>query len=292
MLAYLLLILKTGLDATNSALSKSFQRNFDNTTLNFTKYNLTNSLFASVFLFILNGFRLNVNLPTFIYSAVFALTVALNIILMILALGKTTMPMVYIISTSGGVIISTLFSAVVLQDIPSAKAVIAVFLLLAAVLLSYEISQSKNSKYSFFIYLLFFIDNGAVMVITKLYTLDTRVCDEKSFCLLTNLIIAAVCVIILPAFLLSKKSTVKEIVKPFSIKQTLNIFSRTILSNLDSLVMIWAVALMNLSVFSVATSALTIIATTLLSLIIFKEKLSKKQLISTLLALAAIILGI
>ncbi len=292
MISYLLILLKTGLVSVSSALQKSFQRKFENTTLNFIKYNLINSVFASCFLFTLNGFRLNANLPTFIYSALFAVIVGFDLVLAILALVKTTIPMVYIISTAGSVIISTLFEAFALDIIPSIKGISSAGLLLLAVVLSYERTKQKKSRYNLLIYLFFFINSGAVMIITKLFTLDKRVCDEKSFCLLTNIILAIVCAVILLAFFFTKRSSLKEILKPFTPKQTLNICARTALSNLDSLIVLWAVALMSLSVFSVATSAMTIISATLISFFVFKEKILPKQLVSAVLAIAAIILGI
>ncbi len=296
MFAYILLMIRTCIVSSQTVLEKSFQLGFRETTSNFLKYNLINGVFASFFLFVLNGFHLNCNFTTLMYSLFFAVAVGLCIVLVILALGRTSIPLVYIISTSGSVILSTLFGIFALGDEPTINSIIAVILLMTAVLISYSKNQNKGGKSALLIYLLLFLDNGAVIIIIKLYSLEleaasSRVCDEKSFYILSNLIIVAACIIIAAFLLLKKKTSFTELIKPFGAKQTLNICARTALNNLDSLVMIWAVTLMDLSIFSVTTSAMIIVANTILSVFLFKEKLSKKQYAAALIAISAIIIG-
>lgn len=290
MLAYLLLGARMCLLTGKTVLDKSFQLGFNENIPSFTKYNLINAIFASVFLFALNGFKLNFNVQTLIYSGIFALIVGIEIVMFILALGRTTISTVCIMSTAGSVIISAVFGAVFLRDIPSTRTVIAVILLLASLFFSYTKEQVKK-KGSVIIYIIYFLNSGAVNVLTKLYTLDSHVSDEKTFCLLTNLIIAVACIAVTVFFAATKKYSIHELTSPFSLKQTTNICARTVISNIDSLILIWAIKLMDITTFSVATSTFTMISNTLLSVFLFKENLLKKQYAAVLLAIFAIIIG-
>ena len=123
-MASFLIIALAVLGASNTLLSKKFQTSFSESLLNFAKYNLLNAFCACFFLFAINNFRIEVNLTTFLYSLMYALVVICALTLNFFAYKFVSVSLVNILSTSGSIILSTLFTIFFLGNDPTVTIII------------------------------------------------------------------------------------------------------------------------------------------------------------------------
>ena len=131
--------------------------------------------------------------------------------------------------------------------------------------------------------------SGGSVIIQKYYTLTPGVCKSNSFFLMTNLIIAAICILTIIALSVFRVKKASEIVFVLSRRQVGNIFARTLLSNVGSVVGITLLSLMDMSVYSVVYSSLGIISGFILSIFFFKEKMPRENFVAVFLAIGAIV---
>lgn len=96
-------------------------------------------------------------------------------------------------------------------------------------------------------------------------------------------------------FVLKEKFSVRLaaslLLMPFSKKQMANIASRTLFSNISSVITVILLANMNISVYSVISNSIGIISGAVLSKVVFKEYMSFENKIAVLFAVAAIIVS-
>ena len=290
-MGYLLILVNAVLGGASTVLNKKFQTSFKETTLNFVKYNFINALFACFFLFALNKFSFSFSLPTLYFGFVFALVVICSLVLNLYALKFASIPLVSIASTAGSVIASAVFDLIYQGSLPITTC-ISVALMLIALILPYVKTQITFNKATVPICLAYFLTSASSSIVMKFFTITPTVTDSGSFFILTNAVIVAFTLLMSLAFLLSKKSSAREILKPFPLKLTANVLSRTAISNICSLLSISAIAVMPLAVYSVSSSALSLVFAFTISLLIFKEKTSPRQIISVIIAVCAIIVTI
>lgn len=106
--------------------------------------------------------------------------------------------------------------------------------------------------------------------------------------LMTNLLLFAVCLVLLFIHIIKYKKTISSVnLKP---KQIMRIGTMTALSNLGSILSLLILAKMPVSVFTISTSAVSLIGSAAVSKFYFKEPLSKSNIISVLFALLAVFL--
>ena len=290
-MAYLLLALKMLADSTNTVLSKRFSRTMNTDLLHFIEYNFINAVFAAIFLFAINGFSFAMNSATLVYSLAFAGVVVLSVSLNVLTLRRVSVYLTGLTSTLGSVVISTFFGIIVLGDDVTLKGMISLALMIAAVIMPYIKHLDGKEKSGILIPVLYFIIGGAANVVTKLFTLDTRVTDSQSFFVMTNIIIAAIALVALSAMVISKPKSAKDVLHAFKLRDVANILSRTALSNISSVLGIIVIAGMTLGVYTVTTSSFGIISGALLSLIVFREGINRATFVSVVLAIASVIIS-
>ena len=291
-MAYLSIVACVILGAFYTLLSKKFQTSFSESLLNFVKYNLLNAFCACFFLFAINLFRIDVNLTTFLYALVYALVVICILTLNFFAYKFVSVSLVSLLSTSGAIILPTLFTVFYLDYKPSITIIISVILMIIATVIPYIGTKQKFSKATIPVCLAFFVISGANSIVLKLFTLEKTATDSVSLFILTNAIIVAIALLLLGFFALLRRNSLKELIHPFPLKTTLNVVTRTAISNLSSVLSAFAIALMSLPVYSVTTSSIGMFSAFILSLFIFKEKFSIAQTISLLITICALIISI
>lgn len=292
MLPYIYLLFLIGITTINTILSKKFQLGFQQNLTRFCCYLMLNSLFASIFLSVANGFKVNINLSTFLFSVVYAIIVSFSLTLNLIALSRVQIPLVTITSTSGSIITSSLFGILFLDDKLTLKLLLAIILILSAVLIPYLKLHINNSKNSILICVLIFLNSGASVIITKLFTLNKSVTDSKSFFVLTNIILFILSGLLLMILWFKSKENRKIIKHPFNKKQVLSVAILTGLSNLSSIISILAIAKIPITTYTIANSSFSLISSTLLSKFYFKERVNKTIIVSVIFAIGAIVVNV
>ena len=289
-MVYILLFTIALISILSNILGKKFQMGFSMDMHHFIAYNFINAALASVYFFITNNFRFEINLITFIYSFVFALIVVLSLIIGIVALSKMSVSMSGIISTAGSIILSAVFGAVFLKERLSFGRIMAAVLMLAAVTLPGIRFMKWGKKGALIISLISFVNAGAAVICQKMYTVTPGVLSAESFFLMTNLVIVFMCLVALVIFK-TKNPEIKNIYCPFKKTELLNIGLRTVLSNISSVVTILLMQRMDVSVYTVITSSLGVITGAVLSKFYFKEYMAWQNWASAILAIGAFVIN-
>lgn len=288
MLICILFCVSILLSFCNTFLNKRFQLGFDMSLSSFVVYNLINAALASVYFFIMNGFHMSMNFITLLYSAIFACNVILLLILGIKTLSAVSVSASGIFTTAGSVILSALFGLFFLGEPASPRLILSLAFMLTAVLLPIKKLRGSGQKSRVSVCLAQFLCSGASVIIQKLYTLTPDTCDTQSFFLMTNLLIVIFCTAVLPFFVHKNQSKARNTLMPFSKKQLLNIALRTLISNISSIITVILLSSMNVSVYTVISSALGILSGAFLSVAVFRERQTYESLLAVICAVLAI----
>lgn len=290
MFIYMLFGISMLISFFSSVLNKKFQMSFKMDFVHFLSYNLINAYFGATFLFISNGFRINMNWATFLFSLIYASIVILSLIITLVALSRISISFSGIISTAGSVIIPSMVGFLFLGEDISYRLILSMLLLLFAVFLPCRSFKNDGRKNSISVCIALFLITGASIILNKLYTLTPGVCDTRSYFVMTNLLIIVFCAAVV---LLYKKrhSETKNILKLFSKKQVGNIAARTLFSNIASVISVILLARMNISVYTIISSSVGILSGAILSKFIFKEYMPRENWISVFLVIFSIIVS-
>lgn len=275
----------------NKAFEKQFQQGFKKDVPHFICYNLFVACFASVYFFVGSGFSLEMNRITLLFSFALATNVILALVLGVFVLSHTSIALSSVIATAGATIVPSLFGILFFNEPLSLFLILSIVFMLSAVIIPFQKNCSSEEKSSITVCFALFLSSGLSSIIQKIYTLTPGVCSSQSFFLMTNLIIASICIfaiLIYSVFYKEKPSILFHVLTP---AQLGNIGIRTLLSNIGSVVSITLLSLMHISVYSIISSSMGIISGALLSKFFFKEYMPRKNYISVLLAICAIILN-
>ena len=273
------------------------------------KYSLfliVNGLTACFFFWIFGGFKLDVNLPTLIYSAIYALIVALILILTMIAYRMVSVSGVNIIKSGCGLLGTSAIGFILFSEELSFNSVLRITIMTAAIVFTFIDSRCKDggdasvkrgagerragSVSSLAIVLILLVAVSCANTVTlKYYTMDTRVADDNSFFFLTNLFISAGCAVVLIFEALAAKGRISEASEIFKPRALVSIVGNTLCSNVGSLVGILLLAQMQVSVYTPVTSALGIVAGVIGSLV-FRERLGVFSYLAAAAAIIAVII--
>ncbi|MBR4073672.1 MAG: hypothetical protein IKK24_06990 [Clostridia bacterium] len=285
MLAIGLFAIIFGIRCTDNFLGKRFQLGFKFDFPRFVYYNLVNAVLSTIFYLFSVNFKLVFNLPTVLLPVIYAVTCFIGITLGVVTLKYITMPLNSVMSISGSLIGSNALGYIVLNE----KVTLLRILALAAVILSVILpareilhGKYKLTKQGVLCCIASFFSSMFSGVVSNLYLAFPNV-DGKQYCTYTNIYLVVGCFIILMFYLISKKITVSGLLGLFKLGQITIIGSRSVMAFCSSLVTIYLLTLVPVSVHSIVAAALGMIATTIVSTVYYKEKLSVTQAFSLIL---------
>ena len=289
--AVILMVSICMLSAGNSFLQKKFQLNTSETLMNFAFYNFANAFLACGYFFVASGFNININVSTMIFSAMFAVVVCLSLVIGICILSRVQIATASIISSSGNIIVSSVFGIIYFGEHLTVKLVCAIIMMLFAAIIPLKFSNSdpqkrSSAKSKLIICILSFFLAGAANIVSKLYAENPHVTDTVSFFFWTNVILVAASFSVIVFVALKNHIAPKTVIKTFTPKQLGNVAMRTAMSNISSVLTVSVLSMMNVSLYTVLTSALGIIVSALMSLF-FKEQMKLRNWISVALAITA-----
>jgi drug/metabolite transporter (DMT)-like permease len=271
------------------------------------KYSLfliVNGLTACFFFWIFGGFKLDVNLPTLIYSAIYALIVALILILTMVAYRMVSVSGVNIIKSGCGLLCTSLVGFLFFSEDIGLRTVTRIIIMTIAIALTFTDTKRRAAivrgndgqkpkgdkvKALAFVLVLIVIASSANTVILKCFTLNPRVADENSFFFFTNIFLALGCASVFCFELIRKKGKTADARDIFRARALVPIVGNTLFSNIGSLIGMIVLAEMDISVYTPITSAISILAGVAGSLI-YKEKLGIFSYLAAALALVAVVI--
>lgn len=279
-----LLVSMTGL-----IILKKIQLGLKTDFIHFLSLNVYNALFSSVIFLVISKFKVEVNGITLLYSFIFALIVFFNLCLGIVALQYITIIFKNIISNSVSIICTTLFGWFVLKEKFTFISLLVLIIMIIAIVFPSFGEKGKIEKKGVIICFFLAVAMASSYIITKLYTMEEKVCSSNSFFLLTNLMLLILCLSISIVYCKHKKTAFKDTMK-LSKFQISIIGINTLLSNIGSIISLHILRSVPLYIHTIAMTALGFLASISVSLLIFKEKCTWQHIVSTVISLTAIFL--
>lgn len=289
MTAYLLLLLMTLVNSSSTALTKKFQVSARPETENYFQANILAGVFSCIALFLFNGCRLSeMSQSALIYSIAFGFLSTVSIFLTVYVYSKTSLMLALIVGSAGGIVVPIVFGICFNGEEPSVRLLVSAVLILVAAVAPFIKKDTFKGGFRFLgVLILFFLFNGATSIVSKLYAQSNSGVDTATYLIMINVFVIIFSAICAALFLIRKK---KEFVW-INFSDAANSGLRTVFSVFGMYLSIAVLAMMPISVYSVLSSALSLIFNALVSRILFKEKMSFAAKISFVLALASIIVA-
>ncbi|MBR5586950.1 MAG: hypothetical protein IKW02_03210 [Clostridia bacterium] len=287
---YIMLLLMQSISMLMLYLGKKLQLGIKPTASNMFQANLASAVVACVCLWAANGFKVNYNPTVLVFSACYGTLATFSLFFMIYSYSRISITLSAIISTSGSIITPLLFGVIFGGEPLSLKLVASAVLILTAAILPVAKDVFKQTDIRFVWFLVvYFIFSGLPNILNKIYTQNPNTTDELSYFFLTNVFMFIICLTgVVTIYLKNRKSVGFERV---STPILINSSTRTILSLFTSYLSVAALALLDVSLYSVLTASLGLLGNALISNFIFKEKLSNAGKISVALAILSFVVG-
>ena len=288
---YLLAIITACVGGSTTILKKNYVNNTKNVKRSNDIYILVNIVAATLYFYFLAGTNVPINLPTLIFSVVYALIGMLAVTVSLVSYNFAAVAYITVISGALGTIIPFLYELLFTDIVFSAGKITSVFFRIMAisVILLFN-KKEKVSKTGVFLCVVLGLISGAAGVTTRMYATFPNVESDGSFFFWTN-------VFTLPMILISclKKGSVKELVADFKkIKKINYVYSlgSMVINNAITFVSIDIMRNISGTVYGILSGSLGLIMATIISLLVYKERLSFKTLISVGLSIIAVVLSL
>ena len=259
---------------------------------------VVNGIIACIFFFVSGGFRLEANMPTLIYAAIYTVIVVFSLVSNMIALKYINIVALTVVINTLGLIASSAVGAWLFNETVDGRKIARIAIMLVSVVLfaadgvvgkKKEKDSRKFSLMAVIIIIVMLAVNCANTVVTKYYALDTRVVGENSFFFFTNVFLIVASAVVVIFELIRSPEEIKKVTPLFRPLNLLALSGNTVCSNIGSLVSLLLLAQMEVSVLSPISSALGILVGFIGSLI-FREKLGVLSYLGVLGALAAVII--
>ena len=270
-------------------------------TAKYMLFYIINGGVSCVFFLVVDGFRVELNSETFIFSLIFAALVAASLFVSLWMLKLASISGVNILGSAFGLVLSSAMGFIAFsEEIVPIKFVRIGLMILAALFVFLDEGRQKKDgegkKISFraLVPLLFAVTLSAVIgclvtLTTKLYTGSDSVASENSFFFWSNFILAFGAALVFGFICIKNKGSFSNSVSLFHPKRLISLVGNTLCSNVGSIIAIWLVAQMDLSVYTPVSSAIGVIVAVIAS-VIFRERLGIFSYLAAAVACTAVII--
>lgn len=243
------------------------------------------SFCSMIIFFIMSGFNIYVNPVTLAYSFIYAILALVSVKLSLSAMAHMNL-ILYSTFYKGSPMPVWIFGILFFHDSLKINDLISALLITASIIVPlFEMRNGKSDFKGYIIGILLTLSNALSVIILKFYAASPSKMPDSIMCLYTNVFLLA---FLLAKFLLSQEKQ-KYISTLLVTKKILFIIPLSTLSNnLSTLLQMHILKSMELSLFSLISSAAGCIILFINSKVIFKEHCSKSDFISFLLSTAAI----
>jgi len=269
-------------------------------------YVFETSLFALFYFWALNGFHLVFNRTVMIYGLIYGIIVIASLVPSVFVYNYASFAFISFVSGSMTLILSFVSGMVLFgEQVSFGKIIRGVMMLCAAALVfigrtakktknaeakeNTEAEKRKNliTVLSILVFSAFL--GAAGTAVLKYYSADSMAADQNSFFFVTNVFSAVLVLPILPFTMKRDKITVSALWKMVKSRKTVYSAITTLNSNINSIVQLFLLGMMDVSVYTPVTSAFTFVAIAAATPII-GEKLDKYTVAATVLAVMSVVL--
>jgi len=266
-------------------------------------YILETSLFALFYFWTLNRFHLAFNATVIFYGFIYGIIIIASLIPSIFVYNYASFAFISFVSGSMTLMLSLLSGLILFGETISAEKILRVTIMLFATVVVFlgrnekeaegtkENMRQKSKNLSVVLLLL---TSSALLAaagtaVLKYYSADNNVTDQNSFFFITNVFSALLVLPILPFTMKHDQISVSDLWQMVKSRKTVYSAITTLNSNINSIVQLLLLRIMDVSVYTPVSSALTFAAVAAATPMI-GEKLNKYTVIATVLAILSVIL--
>ena len=287
MIFYVMAVLVAAINGTGSLTQKLWQKKTMMIPHAESVYILLMSSFATVAFFVMNRFSFVVNRYTLICSMGFAICAILANLLILLAMSQMSLLLCSVFQR-GSTLLIWLWGVLVMHDSVQAVQVLAAVLMTASILVPlYGNQRHVITKKAVLNGVAMIVNSAASSIILKYYTQNQQKMSDSCLCLYTNLLMLGY---ILIRAVLSKNRKEQMIALSKTKRFQFYILLGTVGSNLATVLSMYVMRHIPISVYSIISSAAGFVIVFINSKVIFREECSGQELISFLFSAAAVLL--
>lgn len=286
-MGYLLILLRSMIGISGNVMRKNYVRGTAGLRSATDIYMLVTHLFASVFLFALAKGSVALDLPTFLFAAVYAVVCGISAFTGTQAHKTVNFLYMSIFSGAGGLLVPFVFELCTGVHFGWGK-LLSVLLRVVAILIPLLFQKEKIRGIP--LCLALFFTSGVGTVVIRVFS-DSEVADNSSsmFFWTNVLILPVVTAQILRKYKLSDLLQDMKKIKPM---QYLYIMAPTAISNVSSILTVLILQMVSATVSTVLSSCFSIVLTAILSTVMYKETLTTQARISMVLTILSAIAGV
>jgi len=241
-----------------------------------------NSVVACLFFWITNGFQLQLDGVTAVFSLLYAVVVLLSLYSHMTALQSIPIAYLAIVSSTANLLLTSLFGVLLFEETFAWLSACRILLMLAAsILIFLERKEKHGLKKIPWLPLIGYVAAGVGnYLVLKFYTRVPHEASDSSFFFFTNAVLVIVAVF---GLILTRQRF------RFSLRNSIPFIANTLCSNMGSLISLWLIARTAAVFYNPISSALGTLSVMLAS-VIFKEKLGVLSCVAACLAIIAVII--
>lgn len=271
-----------------------------NPKIMYTVLFVINGLTACIFFLASSGFNVALNTATAVYSLVYSLVVLFSILSSYGIYKFISVAGVNVITNASALVGLSLISILLFDEPIALTSILKVVIMLVAVSFIFVDSKKeekasatklqKPSLKKLIPLLLILVSTECLnIVILKYFSNSQYVTNETSFFFFTNVILIVTALIVLFSLALKDGKAVLNTVKTLKPKTVVTMAGSTVCSNVISILGVWIIAKIDVSLYTALSSALGIIAGVVGSMIL-REKLGVFSYFAMICAIMAIII--
>lgn len=290
-LYYILALITATIGGFTPVLKKNYVNNTRNIVTNGDIYLIVNITAATLYFFLLSGCNVPLNLPTMIFSMVFAVIGYFSVLLGLVAYNYAAVVYITVISGALGTILPFLYEYIFTDIVFTPQKIISVFFRVLAIGVILLFNRTERvSKKGILICLICGIIAGASGITVRMYARFPGVESDGSFFFWTN-------IFHLPLILwgVLKKTNIKTIASDMKhIKWYNYVFALggMLINNAITFVSIEIMRQISGTVYSVISGSMSLLASAVISAFIYKESVTLQTFVSVLLSIVAVVLSL
>lgn len=288
---YLISIISTIIGSCTNILGKNYVINTKEVKTSGDIYMFVSIIAATFYFFILAGGKVPLNIPTLIFSVVYAFIGTMSAYMGLIAYDYATLVYINVISGALGTILPFLYEFIFTDIVFTTNKIISVFFRIMAICVVLLFNrEEKSDKKGILICVICGIISGAAGITTRMYANFPNVESDGSFCFWTN--IFTLPMIFINIFTKNDVKTFIADLKRIKFYNYFLILGGMVISNAIILISIDIIRHISGTAHSVIGGSLGLLTTTFISSVIYKEKTDLQTIISVLLSIIAVILNL
>lgn len=283
MVNYLLLILSAGLFSSSFWFKKLFQRNSGsnvNTSFQLVFYG---SIVTCISMYIIGGFKLEITPFSLIIAFIYAVNNFILTFMGLKAFKYANLSVYSVFIMLGSVILPSIFGIIFYKEELNLTKILCYALIFLS--LYFSITKGESNKRAIKYYFAVFVGNGMAGILSKIHQSNESLrVPTQSFLLQSGLIRLLVCIVVLIILRIKSKEN------SFSLKGAGFALGSGLLNSIGNYFNLFVLISIPITVHSILTTGLTLVFSAVITFL-SRERLTQKNIISLILALAATVLS-